>query len=132
MQWPCEPINFGAAALTSPIEGWGIIGTNVGTALKSFMQKLSVPTIAFTVYVSGNAQEKEVTSRLRKIVQKVFPGSHSMRVVDIRRNAKEAEEARISFVPTVLIHSEGTIKRVVGDLGELEWVLEIMKGIRED
>ena len=60
---------------------------------------------------------------LRRICEEEYPGEFELKVVDILRNPKLAEDEKILAVPTLIKELPLPLRRVIGDFSDKEKVL---------
>jgi circadian clock protein KaiB len=80
--------------------------------------------IILKLYVVGmNQTAQKAFTNLEQICEEYFPGKYKIEVVDLKENPKLASDEQIFAVPTVVKKLPPPMKKVIGDLSDLEKVL---------
>ncbi len=83
--------------------------------------------IALRLYVSGDAaSSRHARDSLNRLRQRHLPAGMAVAVIDVADHPLEAEAARILATPTLVIDHPVRPRRIVGDLGDLRRVLELL------
>jgi circadian clock protein KaiB len=76
------------------------------------------------LYVAGETPRSiEALARLERILEEHLPGRYSIEVIDLLKNPTLAEGDQIIAIPTVVRRMPAPMKRIIGDLSNLERVL---------
>lgn len=76
------------------------------------------------LYVTGNTNRAEVAIRnLRRICESDLGGAYQMEVIDVLESPQLAEEERILATPTLIKQLPPPLRRIIGDLSDIEKVL---------
>ena len=76
------------------------------------------------LYVAGETPRSvEALARLKRICDEHLPGRYSIEVIDLIKNPTLAEGDQIIAIPTVVRRMPAPMKRIIGDLSNLERVL---------
>lgn len=81
-----------------------------------------------TLYVAGQTPKSlAAITNLRKITEEHMPGQYEIEVIDLRENPKLAKEHAIVAIPTLVRSLPVPIRRIIGDLSDVEKVLVSLK-----
>jgi circadian clock protein KaiB len=76
------------------------------------------------LYVAGETPRSiEALARRERILEEHLPGRYSIEVIDLLKNPTLAEGDQIIAIPTVVRRMPAPMKRIIGDLSNLERVL---------
>lgn len=76
------------------------------------------------LYVTGNTSRAErAISNLRKICEEELRGQYHMVVIDVLERPQLAEDEKIMATPTLIKHLPPPLRRIIGDLSDIEKVL---------
>lgn len=76
------------------------------------------------LYVAGETPRSvDALARLERICDEYLPGRYSIEVIDLIQNPTLAEGDQIIAIPTVVRRMPAPMKRIIGDLSNLERVL---------
>jgi circadian clock protein KaiB len=79
---------------------------------------------SFRLYISGTTgRSSEAVANIRQLCEKYLPGRYELEVVDIYQQPGKAAEAQIIAAPTLVKHLPKPIKRIIGNLSDLEKVI---------
>ena len=79
------------------------------------------------LFVAGPSPHTEAALRnIRKICEDYLSGRHSLTVVDLQQNPARALEENILGVPCLVKKRPGLVRRLVGDLSNVERVLKVL------
>ena len=79
------------------------------------------------LFVSGNSPATEQTLKsLHELLENTIRHPYTLKVIDIFNHPDQAEENQISATPTLLRVRPLPVRRIVGDLNDLEKVLRIL------
>lgn len=82
-------------------------------------------TYLLTLYVSGTSPKSVRAIRnIRKVCEDRLDGRYRLEVVDLYQQPERAEEAQIVAAPTLIKSLPLPIRRLVGDLADMEKVLK--------
>lgn len=86
------------------------------------------PPRKLTLYVAGQTP-KSITAiaNLKAIVAEHLSGQYEIEVIDLRQNPKLAKEHSIVAIPTLVRELPVPIRKVIGDLSNVEKVLVALK-----
>lgn len=77
------------------------------------------------LYVTDRTPRSEqAIMNLRRICQEKLDDNYEIVVIDVLERPQNAEDDRIVATPTLIRHSPAPIRRVVGDLSDLDRVIE--------
>lgn len=80
--------------------------------------------VRLTLYIAGQTpRSQRALANLRRLGEDQLAGSYDLSVVDVTEDPEAAEAARILTTPTVVRESPAPVRRVTGDLADLERVL---------
>ena len=83
------------------------------------------PTHLLRLYVAGQgAVSQRAVEDLRRLCKEALGGACELEVVDVLAQPEAAEAANILALPTVVRERPLPARRVIGDLGDRERVLE--------
>jgi len=84
--------------------------------------------IALSLFVTGRtpASERAIVN-LRRICDERSEVPCDIRIVDVTENPREAEELRILATPMLIRESPLPLRRVIGDLSDMEKVFEALE-----
>lgn len=81
-----------------------------------------------TLYVAGQTPKSlAAIANLKKITEEHMPGQYEIEVIDLRENPKLAKEHSIVAIPTLVRSLPVPIRRIIGDLSDVEKVLVSLK-----
>jgi circadian clock protein KaiB len=76
------------------------------------------------LYVTGHtARAENAINNLRRICEEELHGKYHMVVIDVLERPQLAEDEKILATPTLVKHLPPPIRRIIGDLSDLEQVL---------
>ena len=85
-----------------------------------------------TLYVAGQTPKSMAAiTNLRKITDEHMPGQYAIEVIDLRENPKLAKEHSIVAIPTLVRELPVPIRKIIGDLSDVEKVLVHLKVDKE-
>lgn len=80
------------------------------------------------LYVAGQTPKSlAAIANLRKITEEHMTGQYEVTVVDLRQNPKLAKEHSIVAIPTLVRELPVPIRKIIGDLSDVEKVLVTLK-----
>lgn len=80
------------------------------------------------LYVAGQTPKSlAAISNLRKITDEHMAGQYEIEVIDLRQNPKLAKEHSIVAIPTLVRELPVPIRKIIGDLSDVEKVLVNLK-----
>ena len=81
-----------------------------------------------TLYVAGQTPKSlTAISNLRKITDEHLPGQYEIEVIDLRENPRLAKEHSIVAIPTLVRSLPVPIRKIIGDLSDVEKLLVHLK-----
>ena len=81
-----------------------------------------------TLYVAGQTPKSlAAIANLKKITEEHTPGQYVIEVIDLRQNPKLAKEHSIIAIPTLVRELPVPIRKIIGDLSDIEKVLVSLK-----
>lgn len=81
-------------------------------------------TFNMTLYVAGQTPKSVAAlSNLKKICETHLPGRYSIEVIDLMVNPARAQSDQIVAIPTLIRRLPEPLKRILGDLSNIERVL---------
>jgi len=85
-------------------------------------------TKKLVLYVAGQTPKSTAAiENLRKICDEHLPGNYSVEVIDLRQHPKLAREHNIVAIPTLVRELPIPIRKIIGDLSDIEKVLVHLK-----
>jgi circadian clock protein KaiB len=76
------------------------------------------------LYVTDHTlRSRQAVEQLRRLCEEQFPDEYELEVVDVLEHAAEARAQRILATPTVVRELPHPIRRIVGDLADIDKVL---------
>lgn len=89
------------------------------------------------LYVTGEtANSLRAISNLKSILEKEMKGLYILKIIDVLKNPKLAEDEKILATPTLARVLPPPVRRIIGDLSEREKVLLgldlVAQGLRQD
>jgi circadian clock protein KaiB len=76
------------------------------------------------LYVTGNTPRTErAIKNLRRICDHELQGQYQMTVIDVLERPQLAEDEKILATPTLVKHLPPPLRRIIGDLSDVEKVL---------
>lgn len=76
------------------------------------------------LYIAGpTAKSLAALDNLRKICDEHLPGKHRIEVIDLVQNPQRARTDQIVALPTLIRRLPNPVRRVIGDLSNLEKTL---------
>jgi circadian clock protein KaiB len=86
------------------------------------------PTRKLTLYVAGQTPKSlAAISNLKKIAAEHLHGRYDIEVVDLRQNPKLAKEHSIVAIPTLVRELPIPLRKIIGDLSDVEKVLVTLR-----
>ncbi|AFZ12961.1 KaiB domain protein [Crinalium epipsammum PCC 9333] len=95
-------------------------------------QSLPVTTSGyiFRLFVSGHNLDTERTLQiLHRLLEQSLGHPYTLKVIDIFKHPEQAEANSISATPTLIRISPQPIKRIVGELDDVERVLKLLVAV---
>jgi circadian clock protein KaiB len=81
-----------------------------------------------TLYVAGQTPKSlAAIANLKKITEEHMAGQYEIEVIDLRQNPKLAKEHSIVAIPTLVRELPVPIRKIIGDLSDMEKVLVNLK-----
>lgn len=78
----------------------------------------------FRLYVAGQTPKSlRAVENLKRMCEEHLPGRHKIEVVDLHKNPRLAKEDQIVALPTLVRKLPDPLRRVIGDLSNLEKTL---------
>lgn len=78
----------------------------------------------FRLYVAGQTpKSQKALENLKRLCEEHLPGRHKIEVVDLHKNPRLAKEDQIVALPTLVRKLPDPLRRVIGDLSNLEKTL---------
>jgi circadian clock protein KaiB len=85
-------------------------------------------TKKLTLYVAGQTPKSlAAISNLKKITEERLPGLYEIEVIDLKQNPKLAKQHSIVAIPTLVRELPVPIRKIIGDLSDVEKVLVNLK-----
>lgn len=85
---------------------------------------VTAPAWDLTLYVTGQtAKSIAALANLKRICDTRLSGRHHITVIDLAANPRLAKLDQILAVPTVVVKSPTSLKRIIGDLSDEKRVL---------
>jgi circadian clock protein KaiB len=82
------------------------------------------PVLKLCLYVAGHTpRSKAAIENLKRICQQHLSGEYEVEVIDLVKNPALAREDQILAIPTLVRRLPQPIKRILGDLSNVERVL---------
>lgn len=76
------------------------------------------------LYVAGQTPKSVAAmSNLKKICEAHLPGRYTITVIDLMKDPALAQRDQIVAIPTLIRHLPEPLKRIIGDLSNVEKVL---------
>lgn len=76
------------------------------------------------LYVAGQTENSRAAiENLRRICEEHLPGKHKIEIIDLLQNPRLASGDRIVAIPTLVRNLPGPVKRIIGDLSNVDRVL---------
>lgn len=81
-----------------------------------------------TLYVAGQTPKSlAAIANLKRITDEHMPGQYEIEVVDLRQKPQLAKEHSIVAIPTLVRELPVPIRKIIGDLSDVEKVLVNLK-----
>jgi len=81
-------------------------------------------SFSLKLYITGKtARSEQAISNLRRICDQELGDDYELRIIDVLERPELADEDRILATPTLIKKSPMPIRRVIGDLSDVEKVL---------
>jgi circadian clock protein KaiB len=92
---------------------------------KSLVKKAKAPDVwKLRLYVAGQTPKSLTAfSNLKKLCEQHLPGRYQIEIVDLTKQPQLAQNDQIVALPTLVRKLPEPIKRVIGDLSNLERVM---------
>ena len=78
--------------------------------------------IAFSLFVTGRTARSQQAVRSMKELCSTLGKDIDFEIIDVLEQPEAAEREHVLATPTLIKHSPGEERRVIGDLGDLEQV----------
>ena len=76
------------------------------------------------LYIAGDSpRSRTAVINLHKLCDRYLPGRHSIEIVDLLKNPALAKAHQIVAIPTLIRELPEPLKRIIGDLSNVEKVL---------
>lgn len=76
------------------------------------------------LYVTGNTPRTErAIKNLQRLCEVELQGQYQMMVIDVLERPQLAEDEKIMATPTLIKHLPPPLRRIIGDLSDIEKVL---------
>ena len=83
-----------------------------------------LPRWSLTLYVSGaSPRSAQALDTVRRVCDEALPGQVDLRVVDVAEHPDLAGEDQVLAVPTLVRQWPAPVRRLVGDLADVDRVL---------
>lgn len=80
------------------------------------------------LYVAGETPKSVAAiTNLRRLTEEHLPGQYEVEVIDLRKSPQLAKEHSIVAIPTLVRELPVPIRKIIGDLSDLEKVLVSLK-----
>jgi circadian clock protein KaiB len=97
---------------------------NVLKSLSDGMETDDMESFDMTLYVAGQTPKSiAALANLKKICETYLPGRYSIEIIDLMNDPARAQMDQIIAIPTLIRRLPEPIKRILGDLSNLERVL---------
>ena len=81
-------------------------------------------SVTLKLFVTGHTSRSQHAIRnLRRVCEEKLEGRYQVAVVDVLEQPQAAEEAKILATPTLIKELPPPVRRIIGDLSEVEEVL---------
>src|SRR4051812_12423954 len=101
---------------------------DVPQVASSFLQSADLTKIALSLFVTGRTPTSErAIVNLRRICDERSDMQCDIRIVDVTENPHEAEQLRILATPMLVRESPLPVRRVIGDLSDMEEVFQALE-----
>lgn len=81
----------------------------------------------FRLYVAGRSPRSErAITNLRRLGEEVLAGAYELDVIDVLERPDLAEAGRILTTPTLVKETPAPIRRIIGDLGDSDRLLQAL------
>ncbi|MDX2096818.1 MAG: circadian clock KaiB family protein [Leptolyngbyaceae cyanobacterium bins.59] len=96
---------------------------------------LSVPSVSFPanegyvlrLFVSGHSAATERTlKQLHALLEQYLPSLYTLKVIDVLKHPEQAEADQISATPTLMRVWPQPVRRIVGELNDMNQVLQLL------
>ncbi len=82
----------------------------------------------FDLFIAGNSsRSQQAVSQLKTICEEAVPNDYELAVIDVLERPGDAENSRILATPTLIRRAPTPVKRIIGDLGDKEKVMQAME-----
>lgn len=78
-----------------------------------------------TLYIAGKQSPKSLAaySNLKRICEEHLLGQYRLQLVDLHENPDAAQSDNVLAVPTLVRNAPGPVRRIIGDLSDVDRVL---------
>jgi circadian clock protein KaiB len=88
---------------------------------------LTTPSYVLRLFVSGHSGSTEhILKKLHQLLEQSLQHPYTLKVIDVFKHPEQAEANQISATPTLLRVWPPPVRRIVGDLNDLENLLRIL------
>ncbi|HBL10121.1 MAG TPA: circadian clock protein KaiB [Cyanobacteria bacterium UBA11162] len=125
-QWSINPIpvsknSYGVAPKTL------IASDNNSTQMDAYSYPKSTHSYVLRLFVSGNSAATEQTlKKLHHLLENSLHYPYTLKVIDVFKHPEQAEANHISATPTLLRVWPQPVRRIVGDLNDVENILRVI------
>jgi circadian clock protein KaiB len=85
-------------------------------------------TYVLRLYIAGQtSQSQRAIDNLHSICEQMLGAEHDVTVIDVLENPSAAEADKILATPTLVRLSPGPIRKIIGDLSDLDKVLTCLE-----
>lgn len=100
------------------------------TDLRKMATLLNAPKYPYVLrlFVSGNSQANErIFKTVHQFLEQGLGYPYTLKIIDISKQPEQAEQNQVSATPTLMRVLPQPVRRVVGELDDVERVLQILK-----
>ena len=88
----------------------------------------SQPPHRLVLLVAGSGlPSRQATANLRRICDEHLTGGVDLQIIDIRERPELAQAYQVVAVPTLLRLAPGPVRRIIGDLSQMQRVLDCLE-----
>lgn len=82
---------------------------------------------AFKLYITGGSlYSQKAVANLERLCAAILPTQCEVRIIDVLADPEQAEADKILATPTLIRYQPAPIRRIVGDLSDLQAVMRAL------
>jgi circadian clock protein KaiB len=100
---------------------------SIESATDSLLSKEKTGSYVLYLFISGDRSHTEQTlATIHQVLERGLTNPYTLKVIDIQKNPEQAEIHQVSATPTLVRVSPLPVRRIVGQLDDIQRVLQII------